>query len=159
MKYLGGSGIKRDLRGLVNSNLCVNQQCALTAKKVTCFPRLHGQKHSQQVRGRSLPSTWHLRDWLWSTMSSFGPPEKGGCQLMGTKWGGQGTVANGIQHKPERTGSTQDPKRWPRDHLSAVKKYLNEGYRGDGARFFLEIYRYDKRQWTQAIIWKSLIRD
>lgn len=65
---------------------------------------------------------------------------------------------NGVQHKRERAASTQGQKRWPRDHLSAVKKYLNEEYRGDGARFFLEVYRYDKRQWTQVITRKSLIR-
>lgn len=36
--------------------------------------------------------------------------------------------------------------------LSAVNKYLSKGHRGDEARFFLEVYRYDQRQWTQGII-------
>lgn len=39
-----------------------------------------------------------------------------------------------------------------RNYLSAVNKYLSKGHRGDEARFFLEVYRYDQRQWTQGII-------
>lgn len=44
------------------------------------------------------------------------------------------------------------------DHLTAVSKYLSEGYRGAGARFFLKVCRYDKKQCTQGIIWKRLFR-
>lgn len=36
-------------------------------------------------------------------------------------------------------------RRMARDHLTAVSKYLSEGYRGAEARFFLEVCRYDKK--------------
>lgn len=76
---LGSSAAERNLRGLVNSNLSVSQQCAITmqSKLPTCIPWMHGWECSQQVRERSFPSVWQLWDWLWSTTSSFGLPRTG----------------------------------------------------------------------------------
>jgi len=42
---------EKDLGVLVDEKLDMIHQCALTARKVSCVPGLHQEKHSQQVKG------------------------------------------------------------------------------------------------------------
>lgn len=42
--------------------------------------------------------------------------------------------------RPRELDQLSLKKGWPRGHLSAVNKYLNGGYRGDGARLFWKVY-------------------
>lgn len=105
---LGSNAAERDPRGLVNSNLSMSQQCALTQQRKSPASLGCMDKSVASRSGKDPSPLFGICETdCGASCPVLGSPEQEGCWVMAIKWGGQGAIAHGIRHEAKRPGSTQ----------------------------------------------------